>query len=161
MSPKLLAPLLGLSVVFFAACSSPTARIERNPDLFAKLSAEQQSLVKKGQIGYGFTKEMVLLALGKPEKIETFTDTGSKMEAWYYFDYKFRSEMQSTSDPRTPDTFEETKPYKPIASVAQVKSAVPNRYHNEVKEVSDKKVLVHVRFNSQGRVCWFDQQRIR
>ncbi len=67
--------------------STPQTRIDKNPDLFASFSAEQKALILKGEIELGFTKEMVLMAAGMPDrKTKKKTEAGVG-EVWTYFSF--------------------------------------------------------------------------
>ncbi|EIQ00047.1 hypothetical protein OpiT1DRAFT_04584 [Opitutaceae bacterium TAV1] len=70
-----------------AGCSSPQRRIEKNLALFESLPAEQQELIKQGKVGLGFTPEMVLLAVGEPDRKWLRTDETGDSEAWSYTTY--------------------------------------------------------------------------
>ena len=84
MLPVLLIPLLA----FLGACATPQARIERNPELFARLTPEEQQLVREGKVGLGFTPEMVRLALGDPDRVYSRTDANGTNESWSYTTYE-------------------------------------------------------------------------
>lgn len=84
MSPKhknilLLVAALALS----GGCVAPDARLGRNPELFARLTAEQQTTVRRGEVAIGFTPEMVRLALGEPDRIQEQPDLQNR-EVWNY-----------------------------------------------------------------------------
>jgi hypothetical protein len=68
-------------------CSTPESRIRKNPAAFARLTPEQQDLIRKGQIAVGFDQEMVQLALGEPDHITTRTDAKGVTETWSYTTY--------------------------------------------------------------------------
>lgn len=78
----------GLALAFLAGCSTPEARINQNPEVFSKLSAGDQQLIREGKVAVGFTQEMVKLALGDPDKIYTRTDANGVNEAWSYTTYE-------------------------------------------------------------------------
>jgi len=67
-----------------AGCVSPDARIKRSPEMFARLSTEQQVLVKEGRVGVGFDADAVQLAVGKPDRVWTRTDAAGTSEVWSY-----------------------------------------------------------------------------
>ncbi|MFT3869606.1 MAG: hypothetical protein QM715_14215 [Nibricoccus sp.] len=77
-----------LTLAFLAGCSTPEARINQNPEAFAKLSPGDQQLIREGKVAVGFTQEMVKLALGDPDKIYTRTDANGVNEAWSYTTYE-------------------------------------------------------------------------
>jgi len=74
-------------VVALTGCATPEARIQKNPEVFARLTSAQQELIKKGQAGVGFDQEMVQLALGEPDRIVARTDAQGTTEIWSYMIY--------------------------------------------------------------------------
>ena len=81
--------LLALAAgVFVTGCSTPEARIRRNPEAFARLTASQQEMIKRGEVGLYFDKEMVQLALGEPDRLLTRTDENGTSEIWSYTTYE-------------------------------------------------------------------------
>jgi hypothetical protein len=78
--------LLLLSALLLTACAStPQGRIEKYPELFAKVPTEQQPKVREGKLELGFTPEAVLLAAGSPDRrVEKTTPEGST-EIWHYY----------------------------------------------------------------------------
>jgi hypothetical protein len=83
-------PLLGLAsaLLLAAGCSTPASRIEANPEAFARLNPEQQSLVRAGQIGLGFSTEAVRLALGDPDRTTVRTDARGETVIWHFLTYE-------------------------------------------------------------------------
>ncbi len=59
-----------LAGLVFPACapSTPQARIERNPEIFAALGKKEQELVQQGQISRGMSPDAVVLAWGPPDQ---------------------------------------------------------------------------------------------
>ena len=88
MKTKLYSALLTLLALAAAAalagCASPAARIKANPQLFASISPANQELIRHGQIALGFTPDMVLLALGEPDRVTQHTDASGTTEMWRY-----------------------------------------------------------------------------
>ncbi len=77
----LLAPLLWLA----AGCaSSVERRIERNPQLFQQLYAQDQQLVREQKLREGMSREAVFLALGRPDRVSTGRKNGKNFERWIY-----------------------------------------------------------------------------
>ncbi len=76
-----------VAMLVLAGCSTPQTRINQNPEAFARLTPEQQELIKKGQIAIGFDVEMVQLALGEPDHVITRTDAAGVSEIWTYTTY--------------------------------------------------------------------------
>lgn len=73
-----------LLAVSFSGCASPDTRIRRSPEIFARLTPEQQALVKQGKVAVGFSEGAVLLAVGQPDRKWTRTDAGGTREVWSY-----------------------------------------------------------------------------
>jgi len=86
---KLFPILISCAALAFAAgCSSPQARIDKDPEVFGRLSSNDQQLIREGKVAVGFTPEMVKLALGDPDRVYTRTDTNGASEAWAYTTYE-------------------------------------------------------------------------
>lgn len=67
------------------AHQSLESRVETKPELFARLMPHEQAMIKQGQIAIGFTADMVLLALAKPDRI--VAGPGPQQETWFYQTY--------------------------------------------------------------------------
>ena len=80
----LLAPLFALACL--AGCSSPDSRIKSHQATFDALPAETQTKIRAGKIEVGFTPEMVLMALGEPDRRYTRTSEKGQSEVWAYRD---------------------------------------------------------------------------
>jgi hypothetical protein len=75
-------------VFSLAGCATPEARIRDQPAVFARLTPEQQALVKSGQVALGFDMDTVKLALGDPDHITVRTDAGGQTQVWHYMTYE-------------------------------------------------------------------------
>ena len=84
---KIYLVLAALFAVAFAGCATPEARIQKNPEIFARLTPAQQEMIKKGQVGVGFDREMVKLALGEADRVLARTDKAGTSEIWSYVTY--------------------------------------------------------------------------
>lgn len=71
-----------------AGCSTPATRIRANPEAFARLTAQQQTLVQAGQIALGFDREAVMLALGEPGRVTVRTEAERETIVWHYLTYE-------------------------------------------------------------------------
>jgi len=80
--PAILATFLAIG------CSTPEARVRRNPEAFARLTPAQQEMIMRGEVGLSFDKEMVQLALGEPDRLLTRTDADGVSEVWSYTTYQ-------------------------------------------------------------------------
>lgn len=91
MLPTMKAPsflrtcLAVLAAFFFVQCSStPQTRIEKNPQMAAKLSAKDRQLVSHGLIREGMTRDAVFLAWGRPDAVSVGINRGRESENWTY-----------------------------------------------------------------------------
>lgn len=73
-----------LAVSFLAACSTPQTRAQRNPELMARVSAEERALIEAGEIDLGFTEEMVEVAWGRPDRIDRERRAEGEWVVWAY-----------------------------------------------------------------------------
>jgi hypothetical protein len=70
-----------------SSCTSPIERrIVSNSQLYDKLSAGDQSLVARGEIREGMSKEAVFLALGRPDHVAEGRERGARLTRWTYLD---------------------------------------------------------------------------
>ena len=74
-------------------CSTPETRIRRDPETFSRLTAEQQAMIRSGQIALDFPPEMVRLALGDPDHTSIRTDKNGTSEIWSYVSYDCPDEI--------------------------------------------------------------------
>lgn len=76
-----------IAIVFsiLASCAAPvTRRIERNPEIYAKLSEKHKQNVQLGKVEEGMTKEGVFLSWGPPSRVAKGTSSGKPLEKWVY-----------------------------------------------------------------------------
>jgi hypothetical protein len=76
------------AVAMFSGCSSPASRINDNPEVFARVTPEQQEMIKQGKVGIGFDMPMVKLALGDPDRVRERTDAHGSSQVWSYVTYE-------------------------------------------------------------------------
>lgn len=67
-----------------AACGARERRIKRNQELFSSYPPATQQAIREGEVQVGFTKEMVAMALGKPDRVYNRSTEGSTQEIWAY-----------------------------------------------------------------------------
>lgn len=78
-----------LAVLLLAGCASPIERrVTRNPEMFNKLTASDQAMVRSGQIREGMTMDAVYLAMGRPARVFRGKRNGQEIERWSYNDYE-------------------------------------------------------------------------
>ncbi len=73
-----------LSALTLAGCATPESRIRQNPALFESLSPDDQQTIREGRVALGFTRDMVRLALGDPDRRMTRTTAQGVSEVWRY-----------------------------------------------------------------------------
>ncbi|MBS0632464.1 MAG: hypothetical protein JSS11_11150 [Verrucomicrobia bacterium] len=76
---------LALAALLTGGCGTTDTlahRIEQNREVYAGLSAEEKKQINDGVITVGFSPEMVLMALGKPERVVPGRGPGE--EDWVY-----------------------------------------------------------------------------
>jgi hypothetical protein len=79
---------LALAATGLVGCSTPDSRIKANPEVYARLDARQQALVRAGQIALGFDFEAVKLALGEPDRVNVRTTADGETVIWHYLTYE-------------------------------------------------------------------------
>jgi hypothetical protein len=77
-----------LCAALFVGCSTPESRISSAPEVFARLTPDQQALVKAGQVAVGFGMDAVKLALGDPDRVTIHTDATGQHQVWHYTTYE-------------------------------------------------------------------------
>ena len=84
MNPKVV-PLLFAGLVL-AGCSTVESRIAGHQAQYSSWPAPVQQMVSRGQIGVGFTREQVQVALGGPDYTFRRVATTGSYEVWSYRD---------------------------------------------------------------------------
>ena len=87
-SPSLLLCVITSALLLGGCASTPQDRISQNRALYESFPAEVQRKVSAGQVDVGFTPDMVILALGKPERKLTRAEAGGESEVWVYIKSK-------------------------------------------------------------------------
>lgn len=78
------AALLCVVAVFAFGCSTTSGRIEKNQQYFDTLSPDAQAGIRAGKVDVGYAPEMVLMALGEPDRRYTRTMEHGSSEVWAY-----------------------------------------------------------------------------
>ncbi len=79
-----------LAAMALAGCdatSGTTARIQEKSAVFATLTPEQKKNIEEGTIEYGYTQDMVYMALGKPSKVREKTAPEGQVVMWTFNNY--------------------------------------------------------------------------
>lgn len=87
-------------LLFFSGCFSPGYRINKNPGLFESFPLDVQKNIRQGNIDADYTKDMVFLAKGKPDREYTRKTRDKSTDIWSYITIIYRTERQ-----RAPGTF--------------------------------------------------------
>ena len=83
-----------LLALLTAGCASPEARIKKNPELFAGFPSDVQDNVRAGKVEIGYSKDMVYIALGKPDRQYSRQTADGITEVWAYVTYEVSTERQ-------------------------------------------------------------------
>jgi outer membrane protein assembly factor BamE (lipoprotein component of BamABCDE complex) len=78
--------LLGFTSLFLVSCATNATqrRIDKNPEMYTNLSADDKNLVNAKKIDRGMSKEAVYLAFGEPSRSSKGSKGGANYERWYY-----------------------------------------------------------------------------
>jgi hypothetical protein len=77
---------LSLAALVLAGCATVDSRIRQNTALFATYSPEVQAKIRAGRIEVGFTREMVEMALGPPDRVFKRLTAEGETVIWTYVD---------------------------------------------------------------------------
>ena len=80
--------LVVLLLLLLAGCASPADRIASNQAMFDSWSPSDREKIRAGQVAVGFAPEMVLVALGQPDRKVLRTTAQGTAEVWTYFDHR-------------------------------------------------------------------------
>ena len=126
------------SLFLLTSCSTPASRIKKNPNLFASFPSDVQEKIQKGEIDIGYTEDMVMIALGRPDRMYTRkTDTG-EARVWSYVDFYMTSDRQRVNaDVRVRDS---TGIYQTVHDTIWVDVEQRNEYEKLRVEFENGKV---------------------
>lgn len=85
MSPKTVSLCLVLAATgLISGCATRTleSRIHEKSNVFARITPRQQAMIKQGMIGHGFSRDMVYMALDRPDRV--VPGPGPQQETWIY-----------------------------------------------------------------------------
>jgi hypothetical protein len=82
----LLLPLL-MGALVLTGCSTVNSRINEKGPLFYSLDADTRAKISHGDVGMGFTPDMVYMALGNPDAKRHRTTADGTSETWIYGTY--------------------------------------------------------------------------
>lgn len=91
--------VLGLAMVLLlSGClSTPARRVQREPQLFSTFPPDVQAKVQAGEVGIGFSRDMVRLALGRPGRIHARTTEAGEIEIWLYMHSRYISRYEPST----------------------------------------------------------------
>ena len=123
------------------ATSGVTARIQEKSAVFAQLTPEQKKNIEEGAIEYGYTTDMVYMALGKPSKVKEKAAPEGTVLMWTFNNYyptvavsqlamndpsrHYKAGQLSANAPRNETSLSSTKPVGPepgVDSLADIPS---------------------------------------
>ena len=76
--------VMAMMALCVGCVSTPATRIQQDPETFSRFAPEIQAKVQKGEVDVGFTRDMVRLALGRPQRVYTRTTEAGQVEIWLY-----------------------------------------------------------------------------
>ena len=85
-NPLVLVSLLAGSLLL-AGCSTINSRINEKGQMFYSLDPDTRAKIEHGDIGVGYTPDMVYIALGKPDAKRFHTTNDGSSETWIYGTY--------------------------------------------------------------------------
>ncbi len=92
-----LAMMLGLGFLAVGCVSTPAKRIKQEPQTFAAFPPEFQAKVLKGEIEIGFSRDMVRLAVGRPQQVHTRITEAGDLQIWSYINSYYVGNYQPMS----------------------------------------------------------------
>lgn len=84
MRIRSLAALLGIAAIALVACNTTSSRIRSQQELFDSYPPEVQENLRNGIIEIGYTAEMVVMALGEPDRKTAAKGEDEVEEVWTY-----------------------------------------------------------------------------
>lgn len=90
---------LTCGLLLSAGCSTPSARIKRNPELFASFAPDIQENIRQGKMDIGYDRDMVYMALGDPDRRYLRKTAAGEAEVWAYTETYTTMERQRVEGP--------------------------------------------------------------
>jgi len=84
MRIRSLAALVGIAAIALTACNTTGSRIGKEQELFDSYPPEVQQNIRDGIIEVGYTREMVVMALGEPDRKVEAEPKNEVAEIWTY-----------------------------------------------------------------------------
>lgn len=73
-----------MAAFLLAGCSTPQSRARGHAELMESLSPEDRALIEAGEVDLGFTREMVEVALGEPDRTYVERTAEGETVIWAY-----------------------------------------------------------------------------
>src|SRR6266513_671314 len=93
MKRQILMPVLTIgilaSALVLSGCNTTEERIKEHPEVFQRLSPQDQALVSAGKIREGMSVDAVWLAWGTPDQKAQGSARGRPVETWIYNEYTY------------------------------------------------------------------------
>jgi hypothetical protein len=90
MKKSLLAGLMLILSMGLCSCETVNKRIKSNQVMFDGWPVETRQEIQQGRVKVGFDKDMVLVALGQPQRIKQRTTESGASEVWSYLGTRSR-----------------------------------------------------------------------
>ena len=76
--------MAGVSLLLFTGCSTPQTRAREKPAALRQLSPADQKLALAGRIHEGFSKDVVYIAWGAPNRVYAGSAHHQPFDSWFY-----------------------------------------------------------------------------
>jgi hypothetical protein len=87
--PRALTFGIAATALILSGCETTESRISQHPEIFQRLSSQDQALVSQGKIREGMTQDAVWIAWGAPDQKAVGSARGRAVETWIYNDYVY------------------------------------------------------------------------
>jgi hypothetical protein len=74
-----------MTLLLLCGCSTVQSRVRERHAAFEQMPPPQQSLVLRGEVREGMSRDAVYIAWGKPEEVSRGTRHGQPFEVWTYY----------------------------------------------------------------------------
>lgn len=136
-------------VLLLSGCSTIDSRIKEKSATFNSLSPSDQQIIRYGYVTVGFTRDMVYMALDKPEKV--IPGPGPNQETWVYHNFYSSDGSQLTPGQRIvtrSGSNPGSGPAKPTGGGGPNRNTYSVEYDASLETIKEEaKVKVHVIFS--------------
>lgn len=76
--------VLGVAMVGVGCASTPDARIRPHRAIYEAMEPEEQLRIRRGEVRAGDSRQVVEMALGKPDRVSRVSTEEGEQEVWLY-----------------------------------------------------------------------------